>query len=344
VRITAIGDVIMTIPAVERLKRERGGEIWWICGSISAPILRRFPFIDRVIEVNERKLLTGNPIERLSQLLGVWRALAGRSFDTCNLLQYDDRYRILNLPVFSRRTLILKKGNRLTQTIPGRNVCDEYARLMLGLDGPLPTRIKPILMPGLPEKESGKRLRIGLVPGGARNTVRDSPQRRWPLPHYRALAERFLAAGMEVTLLGASSDRWALPEFEALPVHDKLGACSVVESIELISQLDLLVTHDTGLLHMAGLTPTPVVALFGPTSPREFLPNTPNIEFIWGGELLACRPCYDGRDLPDCRENICLTDVLPEVVFDKSMAALERFRAKDSSERYNTGLLPILDH
>ena len=73
--------------------------------------------------------------------------------------------------------------------------------------------------------------------------------------------------------------------------------------------------HDTGPLHLAGITSTAIVAIFGPTDPRGRLPQRSNCVALWGGEGFACRPCYDGRDYAPCEHNGCMRQITPAMAF-----------------------------
>jgi len=68
----------MALPAVKTFKERAGGEVHWICGRTVAPLLRRFPFIDQLIEVNEGALVNPSWTTRLGEMARVWRTLAGR--------------------------------------------------------------------------------------------------------------------------------------------------------------------------------------------------------------------------------------------------------------------------
>ncbi len=50
-------------------------------------------------------------------------------------------------------------------------------------------------------------------------------------------------------------------------------------------------------------------SLFGPTMPSQFLVPDERTVVLWGGEQLACRPCYDGRDFARCADNICISSI-----------------------------------
>jgi heptosyltransferase-2 len=76
----------------------------------------------------------------------------------------------------------------------------------------------------------------------------------------------------------------------------------------------VLVTHDTGPLHLAGITRACVVSIFGPTDPHGRLPQRPGTVALWGGEGFACRPCYDAHSFAPCPANDCMAEVTPAMV------------------------------
>lgn len=63
------------------------------------------------------------------------------------------------------------------------------------------------------------------------------------------------------------------------------------------------------------MTETYLVALFGPTSPANFLPNRDNVVCLSKVEELACSPCYDGKYYSACKQNTCMMQIKPEDVF-----------------------------
>jgi heptosyltransferase-2 len=84
--------------------------------------------------------------------------------------------------------------------------------------------------------------------------------------------------------------------------------------ISACDDCDAVVSHDTGPLHLAGLSRAPLIGIFGPTDPATFLPRRPFSVAIWGGHGFACRPCYDGRNFAPCQFNGCMHQVSPELV------------------------------
>jgi heptosyltransferase-2 len=331
VKLGGIGDVVMALPAVKLFKERTDGEIHWMCGSTVVPLLRRFPFIDRLVEVNDRALLGPSPLASLGEIVRVWTMVAGRRYDTCAILYYDWRYRLLVVPVRKKRLVTLSRSNRARRLLPGRFHGDEYARILLGEDGLRPDRVTAVRpSSGLlaTPLTRGIAKRVALVPGGARNALRDDPQRRWPLSHYMELSTALLARGYEVVLAGGPDDTWVSRAFADLPVKDFIGRLGLVESIGLFDTCDLVISHDTGPLHMAALSSAAVLALFGPTIPMERLPSHPQLRVLWGGERLACRPCYDGREFAACSDNQCMKGISPSLV----LAAAEELLAKAATQ------------
>ncbi len=352
VKLGAIGDVIMAIPAARgcavqwaaecaaqsAAQSAAGCTVYWIAGEAIAPVLRLYPWI-HVIAVNEAKLLRGSTAERLRHMAYLWRTLrrlsAGHApFHLCATLYYDRRYRLLTLPVRADRHIGLSWQNRATRLLPGRHHTDEYARILTGAsDGETPHQLAPIpvplaALPMPPRPLSPQRPRVVLVPAGARNLLRDDALRRWPLLHYVALGEALLGVGCEVVLVGGPEDQWASEAFEGLrrtapdSFADFIGDLSLVETLSLLNSAAVTVTHDTGPLHLAGITSTAIVTIFGPTDPHGRLPQRANCVALWGGEGFACRPCYDGRDYAPCTHNGCMAQVTPTLVLAQVQALL----------------------
>lgn len=330
-RVAALGDVAVGSALLSRIREEvPEARVDWLVGARAAAIVRLFPGLDNVLTIDETALLTGNVASRLRQVMSAWRQLHRRRYDRVLLLHPDWRYRILTLPLWRARQDSLRLGPGAgSNPLPGRDRATECARLLDGTEntGPLFRRyrladLRPALPASDPREERAPR--VVLVPGGARNDLREDALRRWPVASYRALAERLLAAGQEVLLIGDKNDARFGGEFSGLAVKNELGKHSLVASLQLMRDADVVVSHDTGPLHLARLVRTPCVALFGPTNPNEFVGDDPSVTALWGGEHLTCRPCYDGRNFARCTNNECLRSIPVDRVFDAVQAVLKR--------------------
>ena len=316
VKLGAIGDVIMAIPAVYALHRE-GYAVDWVCSKSVAGILRLYRWVN-VIEADEQALLRGGPGQRARALASLWKALAGRSYELCATLYYDQRYSMLTWPVRAKRKIRLNWSDRTLSVLQGRHYTDEYARILLKLpDTERPRQIAPLKAEGLGAPaipRTAGSTRIAIVPGGAKNVMRDNPLRRWPVEQYAAIAAELRRRGYEVVLIGGPEDTWVVESFNGLDVVDAIGKYSLRETLALLDSADVTVTHDTGPLHLAGITSTAIVSIFGPTRPDSFMPQRENCVGLWGGAGFACRPCYDGRDFAPCTNNGCVQQINMEMV------------------------------
>lgn len=234
----------------------------------------------------------------------------GRRFDLCLIANNNWRYRLIPLTALcSERRSLRGRGKQ----IPGRWHGDEYRRLALGLDtafdeqaplARLRTHKDEDIMPG--------EAPVVLVPGGARNILRSDAQRRWPVDYYREVAKALRAQGIPVALAGSGDDRWAEKHFADLEVTSFIGKTNLLQLLALLRQARACVTHDTGPLHLAYLTGTPTVALFGPTLAREKVPPSASVRVI--SASMPCAPCYDGYSYTPCLTCECMRSLSPFTV------------------------------
>ena len=329
VKFGAIGDVVMALPAARALYERGGGEnrIDWVCGPVVAPLLECYPWI-RTIVADDRAILRGTAAERLTALIGLWRAIGWAKYDLCATLYYDPRYRGVMFPIRARRKVMLSRSDRTKMLLAGRHHTDEYARILLELkDGERSVALAPVRAERLPTSPLVRKdgvLRVTLAPAGAKNMMRDDALRRWPIENYVALASALMKRGMEVVLAGGPDDVWAVPAFTGLAVTDMIGKLTLPEMLSLLDDSDVMVTHDTGPLHLAGVTGVGIVSIFGPTDPRGRLPQRMDTVALWGGEGFACRPCYDGRDYAPCLHNGCMHQVSVEMVIREVEAVIDQ--------------------
>jgi heptosyltransferase II len=329
VKIGAIGDVIMALPMIEAIRLHYGDdtEITWVVGKAASSILACFP-VNHMLVVDENRLLSGNAFIRLCTLLGLWYRLFFHHFNRVIVGYYNWQYRVIAL--FSRVESIRSFGSNGARLcpIPSRHHVDEYIRLAVGdevdayelmireLNFNNPVKNK-ILSQSIMQQKI-----IALAPGGAKNILSNDAQRRWPIESYVLLAKLLNEAGYRVVITGASSDAWVGEFFPIDCVENYVGKTTLLELAKLYDEVDLVITHDSGPMHIAGLVRANLIALFGPTNPHEKIPRYLNAEFIWKPDKYSCCPCYDGHTYANCRVNRCLAEITPEEVFMHSLKYL----------------------
>ncbi len=209
-------------------------------------------------------------------------------------------------------------GRRLLLTHPVRrprqklHQVDYYLHLLEALGFEVTAR--DLLLP-LPEYAQHKaagfladlpRPRAGLAPGAA-----FGPAKRWPVARYRALAYHLRREGFSIVVLGGPAERQAGQEIAAdLPRSRNLcGLTDLPTAAAVIAQLDLFVSNDSGLMHVAAALGRPQVALFGSTDPEATGPRNPKAEVLYSG--LPCSPCMSRtcKHQYACFEGLRVADV-----------------------------------
>src|ERR1043165_1320251 len=158
---------------------EPAAEITWLCGTTAGPLVELLDGVDRVITFDEQRIFLASSFDRMSEMLKVWRSLGFARFTRVFLVHVDPRYRALILPLVGSpvATLDRRAGGDMNP-IPGRYLGDEYARLFdgIGHTGPIAGqyplgRLKTDER--APVRPAGSSRRVAIVPGGAKNVLRE---------------------------------------------------------------------------------------------------------------------------------------------------------------------------
>ena len=153
---------------------------------------------------------------------------------------------------------------------------------------------------------------IGLSPGAAYG-----PAKQWPPERFAAVADRLQEEfGALVVLLGAGRDQEAarvIADAMQSPPVNLTGRTDLRTAFAVISQLNLLITNDSGLMHAAAALWTPLVALFGSTDPFATGPFTPLASILQ--HSVPCSPCLQ-RQCPEnhyqCLDLISVDEVIAQ--------------------------------
>lgn len=143
---------------------------------------------------------------------------------------------------------------------------------------------------------------VALCPGGAKNPYQVMQSRKWPIDRYALLARTLLSRGISVVLLGGKDD---MRDADLIVKHcdtsefliSFVGQVSLGQSGALLSLSRVSVCHDTALLHLSSAMKIPVVALFGPTNPKQKEPLSSGSITIW-----------DSAPCPNCGKIVCYVE------------------------------------
>jgi len=157
---------------------------------------------------------------------------------------------------------------------------------------------------------------VGFSPGAA-----FGPAKRWIPERYAAVGDRLARhRGARIALLGGPGEREAADTIAAgmrAPSRNLCGRTTVAEMMGVLRHLDLLVTGDSGPMHVAAALGVPVVAVFGPTDWRETAPFTGASRIV--REPVYCSPCK----LRECPiDHRCMTRIGADRVWEAAQEML----------------------
>ncbi len=145
------------------------------------------------------------------------------------------------------------------------------------------------------------------------------PTKRWPLGSFAAVIDQLANEGLgPIVLIGSSDEQGEVGQLKAMTTNsfvDLTGAVPLGSLPALLSCASVLITNDSGPMHVAAAVGTPVVALFGPTSAVRTGPYGTSHRVLTG--QVPCSPCFSRvcRHSPqmECLHLIKPTDVIEAV-------------------------------
>lgn len=139
------------------------------------------------------------------------------------------------------------------------------------------------------------------------------PAKRWPPHYYAELAQYLRTQGYAIWLIGSPKDKEVADKIVALgnePCRNLCGVTDLREAINLLSCADLVVSNDSGLMHIAAALDRPMLAIFGSSSPQFTPPLSDKAQVL---KLdISCSPCFK-RECPLGHFN-CMIKLTPKDV------------------------------
>ena len=330
---SSLGDVIHALPVLRLLKLHFGNaQIFWWIDSALAPLIEGDPDLAGIVRFERKRW--GKPQHWLEMLRSI-RWLRAQNFDLVIDLQCLARSGAFAW-LARGKTLVgldeVREGARgfYDLAVPRKDFFTHAVDWYLSVLPPLgvPVHKNFTWLPERPQIDDDvnqkwfaensslvtHHSKLILLQPGAR-----WKNKRWPANHFaelvRTLAEKFPDARFAV--LGGKDDA-PLGEMISQAAPEKVlnlcGATTLPEMIEWVRRCDLLITNDTGPMHVAAALGKPLVALFGPTEPRRTGPYG-QLENVLRLNL-PCSPCLSSRCSIENTDE-CLRALPPALVFER---------------------------
>ena len=294
-----IGDTILAQPLLARLK-ERGAEIDVLAPAWSAPLLRRMPQVRCVI---------ASPFKHGDFAFSARRAL-GKQLATEN---YETAYVLPNswksalVPFFAdipkrvgyqgeARYVLLNCRHQFDEkNLP--QLAQRYARLADPLGtATLPPVPQPQLLSSCEQQQAALQalgLPLNSTPVIFCPGAEFGPAKRWPTHHFAKLAQKLGSTSDPVWLLGSTADNDACEAIVKQSDNRALslaGRTTLEQAIDLVATARLIVSNDSGLMHIAAALNRPLLALYGSSSPTYTPPLSTRAKIATLN--VECSPCF----------------------------------------------------
>lgn len=321
VKMSSIGDVAHALPVVTAIKKIMPDLfLGWVVRRRCADLLRGNPDIDRLYVIEDNA--------NVGVLPDLSAQLRADRYDTVFDMQGLFMSGLVSLISGAPRRIGLDRNRELNKlfmtdaSVPGKDSDRHPTDILSGFLALLSEDAQPSDKPhrflAHAERPFAVEVLRGLrKPVIALNTGASTVYKRWPLQYWEELAKWIVDSGGSVALLGGESD--AVPtrvieEAVEAPAHVRnlAGRTSLRQLAAVIGRCDMMVSGDTGPLHVATLIGTPTVSVYGPTSPRRTGPYGRGHLVLY--KELPCSPC---NRRPTCNGRVdCMKQITPEDVID----------------------------
>ncbi|MCF8365436.1 MAG: glycosyltransferase family 9 protein [Bacteroidales bacterium] len=290
IRLSSIGDIVLTTPVVRCLKLQADPcEIHYLTKKQFLPVLQANPYIDKIYTLNDSVDEVSNTLKNekydhiidlhknfrsvtLRRILGV----KSSSFPKLNL----KKWMLVNLKIDLMPEIHIV--DRSFEAVKNLGVKNDLA----GLDYFIPEMDKVKVSDLPPAHQKGY---LAMVIGGKHQTKQ--------LPAEKVIALCKIIRH-PILILGGSEDfemANQIAESDSKKIFNTCGKFSINQSASLVEQAKMVVTNDTGLMHVAAAFHKKIISVWGNTVPElgmyPYLPKEPEKFSVYEVKNLSCRPC-----------------------------------------------------
>ena len=338
-RLERIGDLLMVLPGIAAVRAlAPAARIDLVVGSWNADLARAIPGIDTVITLDAAWLARGRAGQPLGALIRAARGWRAQDYDLALNFEPDVRSNLLTAFSGASWTAGYRSGgggallDHALEYDPQEHTSDNALRLVAAVFGrPAPAVASPpLVIPEAHRQHAAALLGTRTGPVIAMHVSGGRPIKQWPPERFAAVAQSLAASrGATIVLTGTPEDQPLLAAVKQALAGTSVADVSHVDQLltaaAVLERADLLITGDTGPMHLAAAVGTPIVAVFGPSDPRRYAPRGPHDRVVRID--LPCAPCNRIRLPPErCRGGTpdCLAGVSVDMVLQAVNQVLDR--------------------
>ncbi len=302
---TGLGDSLWATPALQSLKTSfPASRITLLTTPTGEQVLRHNPWVDQTIVFKD-------PL--LPHLFSLWKQLRREKIGTVLCLHASQR---LALPLCSLigatriiGTFGINKGldDLLTNSLHNSYQHEIVRRLeIVEIIGAARTTEALSYFPTQEELSSASTEPFIALHPGSKDTYK-----RWPIDHFVTVGRHLQQLGHNILITGTPEERPLMNQLAEQIPNAKLAdsTLSLRSFAALLARASLLISNDTGPVHLAIALNTPVIALYSPTNPSLCGPHTAK-NAIALAKPPTCTPCLKRK----CKAPFCLLQIGPEEV------------------------------
>lgn len=325
IRFSSIGDIILTTPVIRGLKQQVGdSEIHFVTKARYVPLLKANPWIDQIHVLDEKI----TPLLETLENAGIDYVI-----DLHHNIRSGQVKRRLNVPTFSFSKLNLEKWlmvNFRINRLPDKHIVDRYLETVRVFDIANDGKGLDYFIPEGEQFDTGQLPQaflsgyIAFVIGGTYAT------KRLPVDTILEICSKI---PFPVVLLGGHHEEETgqrIAESHKGKVINLAGKTTINESASLIQRAELVLTNDTGLMHIAAAFRKKILSFWGNTIPEfgmsPYQPDPKSLMLQVDG--LKCRPCSKlGFDKCPKKHFRCMNDISADVAVSWIMQNFTKDRA-----------------
>jgi len=328
VRLSSIGDVILTTPVIRAIRSKYPeSRIDFLTSQSTTSLLANSQYIDNLFGYDKSNY---NNIQILKN--NIKESLNFEKYDIAIDLQNNLRSKMFLNGLYKKKFSLNKNRlyklvlvNLKKQISDPKHIVDRYFTTIKDLEVYPDDLGCEIFLTNETDiwPPKNEKIRIGIAPGAKHHT------KRWLAEYFAKLSDLIsLEYNSEFFLLGSNDEKNICEEINHLSncnFHNYAGTLSLLDTAKLIEELDIVISNDSAIMHLASAKSTPILAIFCSTVPElGFTPYKAKYEIAQN--TISCRPCtHIGRSNCPKKHFNCAVELYPEFVFDKFELIIKKY-------------------